>query len=81
MMQSDFLCFDSWSLELTFRQQAGMNAFETRNKDQHAIYIGVLALCIINCLEISAGEDFKYNLFINGKDISNPCWTPPQDFH
>lgn len=50
-----------------------MNAFETKNKDQHAIYIGVLALCIINCLEISAGEDFKYNLFINGKDISNCC--------
>jgi hypothetical protein len=29
------------------------------------------SVCIISCLKIAAGQDFRYDLFINGKDVSS----------
>lgn len=51
------------------RQQAEQ-AFETENKGQRAIYMR-WRFCILSCLNIAAGQDFRYVLFINGKDASS----------
>lgn len=72
-LQFGSLCKDSWPLEMTFPSGdetagwAGLWNWEQRT----ACHLHAVVVWIISCLNIAAVQDFRYDLFINGKDVSS----------